>query len=70
MNAENFIYYGHDYRVNLNHLSKVLIAKREHGQFERHQFNFSKKQAHIPGICPCEECDKEMSIIVAFKGSL
>jgi len=70
MQTENHIYYGQDYRVNLDHLSKVLIAKRESGQFERHQFNYSKEKAHKPGVCPCEECDKQMSIIVAFQGKL
>lgn len=70
MYTENHSYYGQDYKVNQDHLSKVLMAKRELGQFERHQFNFSNQQQHKPGVCPCAECDKEMSIIVAFKGKL
>jgi len=70
MATENFIYYGQDYRVNLDHLSKVLIAKRELGQFERHQFDFSKDKGHKPGVCPCYDCDIQMSIIVEFQGKL
>jgi len=69
MATENHSYYGNDYRINQDHLAKVLMAKREQGQFERHQFNF-KEQKHVPGVCPCEECDKQMSIIVEFKGKL
>lgn len=67
---DNNNYFGQGYNVNLDHLSKVLIAKREMGQMERHQFNFSKQQAHKPGVCPCYECDKQMSIIVSYKGKL
>jgi hypothetical protein len=70
MTSENHSYYGQGYNVNLDHLSKVLIAKRELGLFERHQFVFKKPMEHKPGVCPCYDCDIQMSIIVAFKGKL
>lgn len=70
MATENHIYYGQDYRINLDHLAKVLTAKRELGLLERHQFDFSKNKGHIPGVCSCYDCDIQMAIIVEFKGKL
>jgi hypothetical protein len=56
------------FRINRELLAKVLVAKYERGEMERHQFSFPKP--HVPGECPCEACDRLMSELVQVHGKV
>ena len=60
----------HPFNLNTEHLAKVLAEKYRKGMFERHRFSFAPENEHIPGKCPCEECDSKMSQIVGAVGKL
>jgi len=60
----------HPFNLNTEHLAKVLAEKYRKGMYERHRFSFAPKPDHVPGKCPCEDCDRKMSEIVGAVGKL
>jgi len=67
VNTESMSFRG-GFRINKEHLAKVLVAKYERGEMERHQFSFPKP--HTPGDCPCEACDRLMAELVQVHGKV
>jgi len=60
----------HPFNLNAEHLAKVLAEKYRKGMYERHRFSFPPEPDHVPGKCPCEDCDRKMAEIVGAIGKL